>query len=158
MRFALKALYRDRRLRATRLRHRLEDERASKIHYRLGADVFDFVLPVLTQVIKAKAILFWINQLTELLFQWNPLSSADFNLKHRKLDTLPVVQTCLCNTSEATRARRVLGTDIITDQYKHDVNLTSIQTEGIRPDHRGDVWQAAVPEETETVQMELIPV
>lgn len=140
------------------LRRRLKDEGCPKIHHRLGTDVFDFVFPVLTQVIKAKTILFWINQLTELLFQWNPLSSADFNFKHRKLDTLPVVQTCLCNTSEATRPGQVLGTDIITDQYKHDVNLTSIQTEGIRPDHRGDVWQAAVPEETETVQMELIPV
>ena len=140
------------------LRRRLKDEGCPKIHHRLGTDVFDFVLPVLTQVIKAKAILFWINQLTELLFQRNPLSSADFNFKHRKLNTLPVVQTCLCNTSEATRARRVLGADIITDQYKHDVNLTSIQTEGIRPDHPGDVWQAAVPEGTETVQMEPIPV
>lgn len=158
MRFALKALYGDRRLRATRLRHRLEDERASKIHYRLGADMFDFVLPVLTQVIKAKAILSWINQLTELLFQRDPLSSADFNFKYRKLNTLPVVQTCLCNTSETTRTGRVLGTDIITDQYKHDVNLTSIQTEDIRPDRRGDVWQAAVPEGTETVLRELAPV
>ena len=62
--------------------------------------MFDFILVLLAQVVKSKAVLFWVNDLTEFILQLPALRRIQQAFEHRILHALTVIDTFLCDSAQ----------------------------------------------------------
>jgi len=86
-----------------------------QVEHGFGTHVLDASLPVFTEVIEAKAILFGIDQITQALFEKGPLSAIYFNFKNRILNTLAVIAASFRKSAKTSVTACFLSTYVITD-------------------------------------------
>jgi hypothetical protein len=98
---------------------RSHDERLVNIKARLGANVFDSMFPVRTEVVIPEAILFDINDMLKLGFQSHPLSRSDDALEDAVLDSLAVIQAGLRNLPQAPLPACSNNGDIVAHENQH---------------------------------------
>ena len=113
----------------------------------LHPHMLDSVLPFVTKLIKAEAVLLWIDQRNQLLPQVNVLLIVDGTLKYRILNSLTKVETLLRHIPQSALPCLVSCRDIIGDKNHHGpVLATSMQTADTRPSHRGESGPSVEPE------------
>lgn len=81
--------------------------------------MFHSFSPVRAEIVEPQAIHLGFYLAYQSLLQYNPLSRVQDALKHRELNTLPIVLTRLCNSPQSCRTTIVCHRHIITYEHKH---------------------------------------
>ncbi|WP_439144695.1 hypothetical protein [Ventosimonas gracilis] len=107
-----------------------ENKGAVQVKDGLCADVLDFVLPIISQIVEAQAVRIGIDQITQALAYSDPASIIDVEFEHGKLDALAKILAYLGNTPQTFFAADGDGAHIVADQNQHDF-LSLPQERGI---------------------------
>lgn len=78
----------------------LKNQRPIQVQGRLCSYMLDFPLPFISKKVKAQAVCFRVDQITETLLEKRPSSMVYLNFKDGKLYALPVVTTCLRDSTQ----------------------------------------------------------
>lgn len=102
-----------------RLRFASDDQRAIRIIAGFRAMVFDAVLPMRAEMVKAEAIVLGIDEGEKPVAASGPLSRIDFELEDGELDTLAVIEAGASQTSQSSSAAWRGCCDIVGDKHIH---------------------------------------
>lgn len=76
-----------------------EHERTIHIQRRLGANMFDTLLPITSEKIETQTINLFVNEIDQFLAKARPLVRFNFYLEHGKLYALPKITAGFCYSS-----------------------------------------------------------
>src|SRR5690606_4344245 len=109
----------------------LKQQRSLKIKAGFCANMFNPLLPLCSQSIKAQGIMIRIDFFNQSLSQSRPLGGIDFTFKHRILHPLTEIKTCPSDTTQTATSTAVFSFHVICHQHQHIAILLFPDKSGI---------------------------
>jgi hypothetical protein len=100
---------------ALEVRKGLENEWSLEINGRFCSHVFDPPVPVAAQHIEPETVCLRVNQIAQSSAQSGPLGPIKITFEYGILNPLAIIQTGLCDPSQAAATLAAVGTDVIGD-------------------------------------------
>lgn len=107
------------------MRFALKDQGFINFDSVLCADVFDLGFVVVAEVIEAKAVFAFVNDLRQLLLDFKAFCGVHYTFENRVLDSHAVIDALLCNFRKTFFALRRFCVYVICYQYQPNESPTS---------------------------------
>lgn len=97
----------------------LNHKKAFDVKRGVSSNMFDFSFVVIPKIIKAQAILFFVNDTFQLVLYFTAFRMVEHTFKNRVLDPLPVIDTLLCDLAQTLFTACCFRVHIIGYQNQH---------------------------------------
>lgn len=133
----------------------LKKQHSFNIKIATHSVVFDFGFIIISEIIKPDAILFFVNQINQLFFDFSTFCRVHYALKNGILHSFAIINALLSNFAQPFSALRSFCTDIVCNQNKHFLIPTSTRTADSRQYRHADIVPTKEPEHTAPFPIEL---